>query len=1133
MDMSLRLLMIEDSAEDAELLLFALRKAGYEVMGKRVETAEALRAALTCETWDMITSDHAMPRFSAPEALKLATELCPDVPLIIVSGEIDLNLAVSLLKGGAKDYIQKSELARIGPAVARELKETATQRQQRSTEEALFQQQRLMARIYETSPVGITMVNTAGEITFANPEAERILGLTKDTITQLTYNAPEWQITAIDGGPFPHHELPFIRVLSTGLPVRDVRHAIQWPDGRRVLLSINAAPLADDTGTLTGMVATLHDITEQIRVAASFRESEARFRTLVNSMDDIIFSLDVHGRHSGVYGNWVEKTGLKPEDFLGRTAEDILGPEDGRIHVEAFHRAVQGKTATYDWIVPLSPGGAVHYQTSLSPIYDGESITGVVGVGRNVTQLKQGEEALRLREEQLKASLQNMPNVGVQWYDSQGRVLLWNRASEEIYGWREAEVLGKPLDELILTSEENAQFLDNLQHIAATGESLGPYETIIHRRDGQTGVVLATQFAIPSDTGKPVFGCMDVDITPLKQSQQNFEMLFNSIDDMLFVLDAQGKIVHLNKAVIRRLGYTREELIGQPVLVVHPPELREEAARVVAAMLAGEEVSCPVPVITREGKRIPVDTRVVAGEWNGQPALFGITRDISALQISEEKFARAFHSGAVPMAISTMAEGRYIEINDAFVKTLGYTREEIIGQTNLAIGLFVYPGDRETLRNEIAEKGRVENTLAKVRRKDGEILTGLFTISPVQIGAEACWLTTMHDISAQKQAQQALRESERVYRETSRFLETLLDAIPDMIGVQTAHDHCIVRYNAAGYHFLQRTPEEIIGRCCFELIGHNAPCETCATSLVYVSRRPEHIQKYVPELDTWFDVGAYPVFDEQGEIQYVIEHLRDITLQKNAEDAIRRLNSELEQRVQERTSQLEAANKELEAFSYSVSHDLRAPLRAVDGFTRILLEDHHNQLDNEGRRILKRLREASQRMTQLIDSLLRLSRLSRAGMRPQRVNLSQIAEKIAADLQESQPGRAVTFTIHPSMEAQADPAMIHLLLDNLMRNAWKFTQKHAAAHIEVGSLRQAGRAGQTVYFVRDDGAGFDMTFAEKLFTPFQRLHSPDDFEGTGIGLTIVQRIVHRHGGRIWAEGVPEQGAAFYFTLPGA
>lgn len=250
----------------------------------------------------------------------------------------------------------------------------------------------------------------------------------------------------------------------------------------------------------------------------------------------------------------------------------------------------------------------------------------------------------------------------------------------------------------------------------------------------------------------------------------------------------------------------------------------------------------------------------------------------------------------------------------------------------------------------------------------------------------------------------------------------------------------------------------------------------------------------------------------------------EIAERQQAEQQVRALNDGLKQVIIE----LKAVNKELESFSYSVSHDLRAPLRSIDGFSQALLEDCQDQLSVEGQDYLRRIRAATQRMGYLIDDLLTLSRVTRSDIELKPIDLSRLASNICTDLQQSQSDRHVEFKIQPGIMAQGDAHLLKVLLENLLNNAWKFTSKHSHTTIEFGMSRQDN--GIPVYFVRDDGVGFDMAYSHKLFGPFQRLHSMQDFPGNGIGLATVQRVVHRHGGRVWVESAVEQGATFFFTL---
>lgn len=274
--------------------------------------------------------------------------------------------------------------------------------------------------------------------------------------------------------------------------------------------------------------------------------------------------------------------------------------------------------------------------------------------------------------------------------------------------------------------------------------------------------------------------------------------------------------------------------------------------------------------------------------------------------------------------------------------------------------------------------------------------------------------------------------------------------------------------------------------------------------------------------------SAAPIVDPYGNLLGGVLVLRDVTERRQQMQQIQKLNAELEQRVRQRTAALEAANRELEAFSYSVAHDLRAPLRGIDSFSQLLIEQYAEQLDQEGIGYLNRVRNAAGRMSALIDALLSLARVGRAEIQPIDVDFTQLVTSITQDLAAATPERSVKVLIEGGMRAHADPQLLRIVAANLLDNAWKFSSRRSNALIEVGTCTDAMTP---TYFVRDNGAGFNLAYAEKLFGAFQRLHTEKEFPGTGIGLAIVQRVVARHGGDIWAESEPDRGATFYFTLP--
>lgn len=324
--------------------------------------------------------------------------------------------------------------------------------------------------------------------------------------------------------------------------------------------------------------------------------------------------------------------------------------------------------------------------------------------------------------------------------------------------------------------------------------------------------------------------------------------------------------------------------------------------------------------------------------------------------------------------------------------------------------------------------------------------------------------------------------------------------------------------------------DEIIGLTDHDLFPAEVADEFRANDLRAASSGgPVQMEEVAPGEDglhTYITV-KFPLLDNTGQAYAVAGISTDITDRIRAEEQVRQLNAELEQRVRHRTAELETTARDLDAFAYSVSHDLRAPLRSLHGFSQVLLDDYADRLDDDGRQYLGRIQANVARMSQLIDDLLRLSRATRTGLTRGQVDISALAREIIGELRSAEPGRRVEAVIANDLVATGDTRLIRLALGNLLSNAWKFTGKRERAVIDVGALHQDG---EQVFFVRDNGAGFDMRYAGKLFDPLQRLHTATDFDGTGIGLAIVHRILRRHGGRIWADSEPDKGATFYFTL---
>jgi len=464
-------------------------------------------------------------------------------------------------------------------------------------------------------------------------------------------------------------------------------------------------------------------------------------------------------------------------------------------------------------------------------------------------------------------------------------------------------------------------------------------------------------------------------------------------------------------------------------------------------------------------------------------------------------------------------------VNPGFTRMTGYTRAEVLGKNPRLLKSGRHDGKFYQELWATISSGKLWRGEFINRRKDGVIYTEEATIAPVRSsgGEITNYIAIKSDITERKRAENAVRESEERLR-----------------ALMTASSHAIYRMSPDWSEMRQLRGRDFIAdtetpsRHWLEKYIHpdDQPHVKAVINEAIRTKSIFELEHRVLRVDGtlgWTFSRAIPLLDANGEIVEWFGAASDVTERKRADEVIRGLNTELEQRVRERTAQLEAANQELEAFAYSVSHDLRAPLRGIDGWSMALLEDYGAELDAKAHTYLDRVRSEAQRLGGLIDDLLKLSRVTRSEMAIGCVNLSSLAETIATRLKEMHPGRTLEFLITPGLTGTGDARLLEIALNNLLDNAVKFTGPRPEARIEVGKTVGDGHS---AFFVRDNGVGFDMAYAGLLFGAFQRLHKAREFPGTGIGLATVQRVIHRHGGRVWAEARVGEGATFNFTLGG-
>ena len=503
------------------------------------------------------------------------------------------------------------------------------------------------------------------------------------------------------------------------------------------------------------------------------------------------------------------------------------------------------------------------------------------------------------------------------------------------------------------------------------------------------------------------------------------------------------------------------------------------------------------------------------------------------LRLSQQRLVSHFEH--TPLAvIEWNTDFEFANWNSAAQRIFGFTKEEVLGRhvTERILPENVRDHVNKIWSDLLADRGGRRSTNENLTKDGRTILCEWYNTPLIGLDGKVIGVASLvDDITERMQAEDALKESEARYR-------SVIATMAEGIVVQDT-DMQISAFNSSALEILGLTEDQLLGRTSMDprwraVHDDGSPFPDDTHPSVMSLRTGKSFSNVVMGVHrpngtlVWISINSEPLIREGEDVPSgSVASFTDITERRKAEQELEQYRNHLEVMVSERTAALEVANKELEAFSYSVSHDLRSPLRSIDGFSHALIEDYEGVIDGAGNNFLHRIRDNAQHMGKLIDAILSLSRVTRSDFNPEVVDLSALALETINKYQDDEPDRKVDFEIMPNIKHMADKSLLGIVLDNLLGNAWKYTSKVDNARIEFGAMEKDNK---TIFYVNDNGAGFDMKYVNKLFGAFQRLHKPEEFEGTGIGLVTVSRIVRRHGGEVWAEATPGQGAKFSFTL---
>jgi PAS domain S-box-containing protein len=1020
-------------------------------------------------------------------------------------------------------------------AVSRQQR-TRFYREEAEAAEALRLSGERFRQLIQRAPLPLCFVNEDGVIAIRNDRFLEVFGYTEKEVPTLT----EWWKVAYPDEAYRRWavetwEAAVRKAGLEGSDIESVEYNVTCREGtvRQVVIS--------GTTLGRGFLATFLDVTERKMMEEALRDEKERFRIAAQTSNDVVYEWDLKD-HVEWFGKIDEMLGHGPGEFP-RTLKDwaeAVHPDDLERVMAALQAHLEGR-APYDaeYRVRRKDGSwrwwAARGEAARMP---GGEPTRWIGTVTDITERKQAEEALRTSEARSRATFEQAA-VGMAEVGLDGRWLRVNQRLCDIVGYTYEELLQRSFQD-ITHPEDLDRDLALVRQVLAGERPNYTMEKRYVRKDRSTVWINLTVGLVRDEAGAPrYFVSVVEDIATRKRAEEELaasrhllRSLLDAITESAFLMTVDGTVLLANETVVRRIGAagaTPDSMRGENIYDLIPPALAKARRSQIA-----EAIESRAPVRfedVRMGRHIlnSICPVLDAKGGVGHLAVFGydITeRKLAETRVRESEAKYRTLVENIPQKIFMKdRDYRWVSINENFARDLGLRTEEVVGKVDADL----FPPELAAKYHaddvRIMETGRAEELEERYIQEGVETWVNTIKTPVRDTGGEIVGvLGVFWEITERKRAEERLRQSERRFREVVESVPLLIwtcrgDGPCDYLNPQWVEYTGIPEAEQLGYVWLERLHPDDRDRA---LAAWKAAIEANKSfDVEFRIRRRDGIYR-------WFKTRAIAFRDSEGRIVKWFGTNADVDDQRRAEQEVRKLNADLDQRVIERTAQLEAANKELEAFSYSVSHDLRAPLRHVQGYVDMLAREAEGHLTTKGQRYMKTIADASGEMGVLIDDLLAFSRMGRTEMCETRVNLDTLAEDTLRDLEPATRERNIVWTIPPLPAVQADPAMLKLALANLLGNAVKFTRPRDPARIEMGTAGTDD--GRVILFVRDNGVGFDPQYTHKLFGVFQRLHRADEFEGTGIGLANVRRIIARHGGRTWAEGSLDRGATFYFTL---